>query len=212
MKLFKNILYFFFPIFCKICLKEQEHTLCKDCKNKVQKATEFEIENIRVLPCFKYEEVSQKLILGLKYNGKIENVQIIAKLILEEKKSEFKNIDYIIPVGTSFIKRALKGFSTPALIANELNKTLNIKVLNNFFGKKFFGIKASQVGLSRFERLQNLKNAFWVKQKNLIKGKNIILIDDVITTGATINTCIKELLKENPKEIKIISFLHRNLS
>ncbi len=63
----------------------------------------------------------------------------------------------------------------------------------------------SQVGLKRHERMQNLKNTFLVTESALVKGKTIILVDDVMTTGATANECAATLKKVGAKRVKVVT-------
>jgi competence protein ComFC len=202
---------FFFPKTCIICSSEGL-SVCTTCFSSMEKCEDFEIfDGIKAFSCFKYNEISGKIIKDLKYNGRAENAKEIAEM-LYEANIPFEKFDFIIPVGTSFLKRVIRKYNAPNLIANHLNKRMKKRVLHSFFGKKFFGVKKSQVGLSRFERMENLKNAFYVKSAVNLEGKRILLIDDVITTGATVRTCVKEISKFNPSEIIILSFARRDLS
>ena len=123
-------------------------------------------------------------------------------------------IDYMVCVPMSKARLRKKGFNHSLLLAKDLSKLSNIIFLKDALIK----IKdtKTQVGLNYDERKRNLKNSFILKEKykNTLKNKNILIVDDVFTTGSTINECAKAL-KLCGKANKIISITiaktHKNV-
>lgn len=100
-------------------------------------------------------------------------------------------------------KRWARGYNQTELIAKGLSKKLNIKLKSNVL-KKIRNTK-KQSSLTKTERKQNIKDAFIVINENDIADKKIILFDDIITTGSTLNECSKILRKANVKEVAILT-------
>lgn len=163
------------------------------------------IEETEVLSCFTFTHPADKIIKDLKYNEAHFNAKVIADLIYENHKEELEKADFLIPVPASIISRFKKNYNPPSLIANHLHK----KVLHFAFKKQ---IGKSQVGLSRKERIENMKDTF-IATKNafVIQNKNVIIIDDTITTGATISALAREVKKFKPLQVKAICFTFKEL-
>ncbi len=109
--------------------------------------------------------------------------------------------DGIVPVPLSIRSLRKRGFNQSLLIARVISKKLNVPLLMDNLRK----IKETppQIGLSARERLLNLKNVFEVRGS--IKGLRLLLVDDVMTTGATVAECSKELMKAEAKEVTVIT-------
>lgn len=137
-----------------------------------------------------YQGALKELILIYKY-GEMEEVKyLLSDLYLELMKREFNfDFDYLIPVPMD--KNRKRGFNHILEIVNLVSKKTGIKVLSGNLIK----IKSTkpQVELDGNKRLKNLNNAFKVKNRQKIKGKKVLLFDDVYTTGTTILQCSKEL-------------------
>ena len=115
-------------------------------------------------------------------------------------KDIFKEgVDLIVPVPLHYTRLIKRKYNQSALLAKELGKLTGIEVdyKSLIKGK----ITKPQVDCTGNERLQNLKGAFYVKNHKKIKGKKILLIDDVLTTGSTVNECAKALKSAQPKSI-----------
>lgn len=117
--------------------------------------------------------------------------------------THFHNIDIIAPVPMNFFKEWWKGYNHSDKIAQRLAKSLRLVCLH-LLSKKFF-IKRQAVS-SRAERLVNIKNVFILNTMYDIKGKNILLIDDITTTGATANECAKVLLNAGARNVFLLTF------
>lgn len=208
-----SVLDFFLPRVCISCnnkLVPEEHSICENCYSKIKPADisflksefirKFEEENIikDFLSLFIFDENSpiRDLLHGLKYDKKFRLGIFLGKLLAAnfDKKINTWDIDFVIPVPLHKLKKAERCFNQSFYIAKTFVKNTDIKVKTNAIKRKRF--TATQTKLNSEERKVNMKDAFVIKNKRIIEGKNIILLDDVITTGATISECAK-ILKQN---------------
>ena len=118
-----------------------------------------------------------------------------------------KTIDFIIPVPLYSAKLRERGFNQSAELTVQISERFNIPIsLNNLYRTRY---TLSQTGLSRHERLLNVRAAFSVKNNPFLK-KRVLLIDDVFTTGATVNECSKTLLKAGAQTVRILTLARGN--
>lgn len=216
----ESLLNFFLPCFCKQCnikLDDTSELLCDECKPLLNYLTHSNLNELykknfsdsyidEIISTFGYidENPIQPLIHALKYNANFKSSDYLIRLILEYHNN-FKNyshIDLIIPVPLHKKKELIRGYNQSFILAKSLNQKTNINVANNILIRKKF--TESQTKFNKTERLNNVSSAFYITNEKIIKGKNILLLDDVITTGATINECAKVLKQK--KANKVIAF------
>ena len=190
-----SVLNFLFPQKCVGCGKKNK-ILCQECLKRIDYPAFLKCNNIFAASDYNDETV-KKAIWLLKYRGIKQIAEPLAELIKQRiwEKIKFKDAT-IIPIPLSRTRMRERGFNQSELIA----KYLSDKVITNVLYK----IKetASQVSLkNREERLNNLKDCFAIKNPEIIKDKNIILIDDVSTTGATVREARKVLRPAGAKKI-----------
>ena len=106
----------------------------------------------------------------------------------------FNTIDVLIPVPLHPKKFKIRGFNQADLIATGIHNYTDIPIDTHSLKRRVF--TESQTKKNRIERWKNVQNAFVMKDKNALNKKHILLIDDVFTTGATLEACIKTLQKE----------------
>lgn len=199
-KLIHTFLNFLFPHQCLGCGKNNE-LLCKECLEKIGWPSLIKDGNIFSASDYG-DETMKKAVWTLKYKKAKILAEPIAELIHRRiwNKMETKN-PILIPVPLSKKRMRERGFNQSELIARHLSdKIKNIGCLTNVLYK----IKETPTQVSvknRKERLGNLKNCFTVKNPELIKDKNIILIDDVSTTGATLKEASKILKQAGAKKV-----------
>ena len=182
---------------CIIC--ESEFIgICPLCKSKIQRVK----ENDEILSYGYYNGVLKKLILEFKYNKNFVAGSILAEFLCEIIKNNAMDIDYIVFIPSS--KKAMKerGFNQCEYLAQELKKRLNINICKDVIRNKNV---MEQKLLSRDERINNIKGAFSLKSNKNIKNKKLLLIDDVITTGATLYECQKILIENGAISIKMLT-------
>lgn len=192
---------------CQVCgkpLVSQESIICEEC---IIDKPHFKIARGFGL----YDGALKKAINLLKYQG-IKRLSkplcdIIFRINPAPEKSlcgvKIPDVDLILPVPLHKKRLMQREFNQSALLANGIGKRLGVKVAIDCLARTKNTIP--QVGLSGKERRQNLKGAFEVRNKNLIQGKTIMLIDDVFTTGATVRECSKVLKKSGAGDIYVIT-------
>ncbi len=225
-----NFLNILFPEHCPICekpsLDHKTTPICTDCWQtirpysgpKCQKCNKPHVSDIPTIcgdclndePAFKfaksfgiYEGVLKKAINLLKYHNVKRLSKPLTDIILQIK---IPRADSLIPVPLYKKRLRHREFNQSALLAKNIAKSLGVKVLLNCLVK----IKDTmpQVGLSSRDRIKNIKKTFEVTNKKLIEGENIILVDDVFTTGATVRECSKVLKRAGAEDIYVITLAH----
>jgi len=200
-----NLLY---PQFCFNCGREGSY-LCEDCKSTLeilQSHQKYIFKNLKDLYfALPYQNLLIKnLIQKFKYQPFVKELAIpltsliITHFQLLDNKPNFS--DYIlIPVPLEKRKLKWRGFNQAEEIGKELSKFLKISLLNNVLAK----IKETppQVELSDEERKENIKGVFTVRNGVLIKNRKILLVDDIYTTGSTLEECAKVLKETGAKEV-----------
>lgn len=149
---------------------------------------------------FEEDKELQSIIHALKYEKKFLIGKYLGRLLAEMRSdiiSEWK-IDYIIPVPLHRLKLSERGYNQSYYIAKGLGRELSVPVKSIFV--KRIKYTQSQTMLSRIERQANLSDAFKAYGKE-IKSKKILIVDDVITTGATTNKCAKVLLEAGAAKV-----------
>jgi ComF family protein len=126
-------------------------------------------------------------------------------LIRDILKDHVLAADYVVPVPLHISKKRERGYNQSDLICDGVSDVLKIESLKKCLKRKRF--TRSQTKLTREERQSNVKDAFEVrkKYKEIIRDKNIILVDDVITTGSTILECARVLKENDCRSILICS-------
>lgn len=212
-KIIWNFLSFLFFKKCIICGKNG-HQLCQDCCHLIELENGFLFNKKNRAPDLKYLDkiywasnyqnfVIKKLIKKYKYSPFYKNLFFVFSKILcdfiELNELTFNEIDLIINVPATIKRKKWRGFDHIEKFCLEFGGKINIPVCKNNLIK----IKNSkaQVALSKEQRKENLENAFFVGNPEKIKGKNIMLIDDVLTTGTTLNECAKTLKQAGCKKI-----------
>ena len=151
---------------------------------------------------FAYDEYSKKLILSFKHADRTDLVPFLSKLLYYRGKHILENADYIMPVPLYWQRLMKRKYNQSALLTVKLSKITGKPYLLN----TLLRIKKtqSQGHKTREERIKNIQNAFCVHHAEKIKGKTIVLIDDVYTTGATLNECAKVLRQAGAKRVEAL--------
>lgn len=186
----------------KVEEKKIEYTRCKFCENK-----NFYFD--RAISCIEYCDKSKVLVLSLKYYGNTYMSRYIAHVMRDKLDFEQLSADYIIPVPLHKKRMRIRGFNQAEKIASYLSECTNIPIIDcvkrNRNTKRLYA-------LNKFQREKELKNAFEVKEDSEeIIGKRIILVDDIFTTGTTVNEISKKLKIYGVDEIIVLTFLTRNI-
>lgn len=155
-----------------------------------------------------YEELAQKLISQFKFGPQRAAAPPMAKIVADFLTGQGLQKDWLVvhvPTATKRIRD--RGFDHAGILANELARNLGLESAN-VLGR--IG-QSRQVGARRVQRLQQLKDNYYVRLPSRVKGKNILLIDDVITTGATLETCAGVLRAAGAKHVSAVVFARKPL-
>lgn len=213
-KFIEKILDLIFPPVCGICNKEINTYLCGKCEKEINKITcvgENRYDNKYFsthMYLFKYEGIIRNKIISYKFNDKPYLYKTFCEIFVKNKKvCEFlKKYDIIISVPMYKKKKNQRGYNQSELIAKETAKKVeNIEYRNDILIK--IRNTAKQSSLNKEQRKENLKNAYVVKSSNkeYILNKNILIFDDIYTTGSTANECAKMLKEAGAKNIGILT-------
>ena len=150
-----------------------------------------------------YKGPLRKAINLLKYHNMKRLSKPLSALILSMK---IPQVDAVMPIPLYKDRLRQREFNQSALIAKYTAKNTGTSLLVDCLVK--VRDTMPQVGLTSMERRRNIKNAFEVEKKELIKGKDILLMDDVITTGATVRECSKVLKKAGAANVYVMALAH----
>ncbi len=184
--------------FCQKCgkpLSNNEDTICKRCKE-----TPLSLNYIRGIGIF--DEPLRTIIHLFKYKRKLSLGKRLSNLLVSTFNSAvvLHNADVITPVPLHRVKFRERGYNQSEILARGLSKGTGIEYENLV---KRIRYTRSQALMNEYDdRIKNVEGAFKVIKN--VKGKNILLVDDVTTTGATLNAIAKEILKEGAKSISAI--------
>lgn len=207
LKLLKNFLELFFPRCCCICgkaLVEGEKEICLHClsslpvalnvdgeKNYVEKRFigRLPIEAATALLVFEQKNKTQELLHQIKYQGNERLAVLLGRQLGLKLASNprFQTVDAIIPVPLHRRRERQRGYNQSLLICQGIVKHFQRPLItNNLIRKKY---TETQTKKNREERLENMKEVFTVRNSKELENKHILIVDDVITTGATTEAC-----------------------
>jgi ComF family protein len=148
------------------------------------------------------------LIHNLKYKGIQEIGFELGRIYgLSLKSSGFTDdIDLILPVPLHPSKKRIRGFNQSELISKGIGEVTGLPVDLLSLSRK--NISETQTRRSRYERWTNVEGIFSVSFPEVLKGKHILLVDDVITTGSTIESCANELLKIDEVKVSVVALAY----
>ena len=181
---------------------------CKKCGKPLKKGSRCHLcrtHDFRFLASrapYIYDGPAAAMIKSLKYHGNLSLVPVIADLLSDFWQELDWNIDIIIPVPLSEERKAQRGFNQSEMIARAFAKRTGLKADPRALMKIKHTLQ--QVGLNAEERRENLHGAF-AAENVLIRGKRILLMDDVMTTGSTFAECSAVLLDNGARSVNCLS-------
>lgn len=184
---------------CRICgspFEIETDSLCLSCLHKKPPYTKSR-------SLFKFNENSRLLIHKFKYHDRTYLVNFFASLLYSKYKSLIDEADIITCVPMHKMKRLFRLYNHSHMLAKEISKISGKEFIYEILHKSKY--TKSQAFLSKLARKENLKGSIICKYPERACGKKIVLIDDVITTGSTINLCSRVLSSAGAKSISVIS-------
>lgn len=193
---------------CHICNKRNEEIkeyICKDCKSNLDVLNREIYNNSTYISktyySLAYNRFIREQIKRYKYNEKTYLYKLFGNLLIDtiNKHNISDDVDMIMYVPMHRRKEAKRGYNQSELLARHISKVLNISVNHNLIKIKY---TEEQHKSNKIQRLSNLDKAFKINNNQEIIGKKILLIDDIITTGTTLEQCAKAILENGA--IKVI--------
>ncbi len=195
----ENIIDILFPKICVGCGKEGNY-ICEKCSLFLSEATSiFARGNLReVISVWEYEGLIKKIILRIKYDGIFDTINELVKKVFERREPYIPE-DMVITFVPMFKKKEKrKGFNQAELIARKVGEITGREVLPLLEKIKD---TPSQTELDKKERVKNVKNSFQMK-KGASCPRDILIVDDVWTSGATMEECARVLRKSGARNIR----------
>ncbi|WP_397445159.1 ComF family protein [Polaribacter sp. R77954] len=226
MKLLKDLFYLFYPKLCVVCeehLVENETVICTICRHDLPLTNFQDYTNNKVTQTFfgrvlvekgyallfyRKKGTTQQMIHDLKYQGNQEIGLFFGNWLgqLLQENKELDSVDVIIPVPLHPKKLKERGYNQ----VTEFGKRLSYFLKTKFIENELIRISSTktQTFKARFERFSNNDTKFLLKDPSKFNNQHILLIDDVITTGATLEACAKEFLKSENCKISILTMAY----
>lgn len=214
----------FFPHLCEACdqpLAKGENILCTHCLHKLprtgahRKADKYltakfygklDINEVFSFLYFRKHSSVQQLLHRLKYKNKPEIGIFLGKLYgseLNEVSHRLADYDFIVPVPLHSSRQRRRGYNQSEKFSKGLGEALDIPV--NISSVKRLYKSQTQTRKTRQQRWENVKDIFSISHPEEIMGKKILLTDDIVTTGATIEACAQQLFKAGASKISVIT-------
>lgn len=216
-----DFVYLFFPRYCLGCnnaLVKGEETICTTCmlemaktddylyqENALYKRLSLQMPLVRAMALFKFSKNGrvQQVLHQLKYKNHPEIGVMLGRVYGERMIAGGlgQAFDLILPVPLHPARRRRRGYNQSAKFAEGLSEKLGVPFSDSTLAR---GIKTeTQTRKSKLDRLENMKGVFQVNHRESLAGKRILLVDDVVTTGATLEACGQLLFKEGCSELSI---------
>lgn len=220
--IYKQILDFFFPRICIACEKQYtdtESAICIHCLWNLPRTNpqidgildsrfwgKLEIEGVHSFLKFSKKGKVQKILHALKYKNQPELASFLGKIYAQELENEsfVHQVDYLLPVPLHIKRQKERGYNQAREFAEGLGKVLQKPVLNDIVERQVNTLSQTKTK-SRFGRFKNLEKAFQIIDNELVNNKSIAIIDDVLTTGSTIEVLGNELKKAGAKNLYVIT-------
>lgn len=193
---------------CYVCKEKSNYInnyLCSECESRIiyiYKEVDIDSQFVdRCIYCVFYNRFMKELVHGFKFNNKSYLYKLLAEIMVGtiEFKELIDDIDMIMYVPIHRRKEAIRGYNQSELLAGYISKKLDLSLSSNNLIKYKWTKEQNQ--LKRQERQMNLKDSFKIKNPEEVINKNVLLIDDILTTGSTFDECGRTLKNSGAKRI-----------
>lgn len=222
--LLQRVLNVMTPDKCAICgspLRGSEEHICVSCLSELPFTDTWKnpadndmvkmfwhqipIERSCALFHYKSHSPSSQAIYSLKYKGKPDMGRFLGRLLGEnaQKVDFFAGIDAIIPIPLTKSRMAERGYNQCLMVAEGLSEVCHLPILEDAVERVTF--LESQTHKNRWQRRENVEQVFRLAGRTDLKGKHLLIVDDVCTTGATILACCEELMKAGNVKFSVLT-------
>ncbi|MGI8526071.1 MAG: ComF family protein [Pseudolabrys sp.] len=160
----------------------------------------------RARAAVRYDDIARALVHALKYSDRLDLSPLMGSWMARAGRELLDGADALIPVPLHWRRLWARRFNQSAALAEAISATSKVPVLHGALRR--VRATAQQVGLSKSERAENVQGAFRVgaEAKSSVTGRRVILIDDVLTSGATCDTCARALLRAGAAHVDVLVF------
>jgi ComF family protein len=160
----------------------------------------------RARAAVRYDDIAKKLVHSLKYGDRLDLAPMMGRWMATAGRNLVAEADAIVPVPLHWRRQWARRFNQAALLSEVISDATSVPVAHGALKR----VKATpqQVGLKQTERALNVQGAFRVlpAHKGAVAGRRLILVDDVITTGATVDACARALLRAGAAQVDVLAF------
>jgi ComF family protein len=160
----------------------------------------------RARAAVRFDEISRALVHALKYGDRLDLAPMMGRWLSQAGRELLDDADALVPVPLHWRRRWARRFNQSVVLAAEVSAASGVPIAAGALKRVKF--TAQQVGLSRSERTANVQGAFRVPPdgKAAIAGRRLVLVDDVLTSGATVEGCAKALLRAGARNVDVLVF------
>ena len=191
------------PPFCRCCSRPFEGVIAGDfsCPNCEDRAPAFDC----VVSIYQAKGVLRDLIHRFKYGRQFYLRRVLAAYLVEamqDSRIQADPADCLVPVPLHPARLRERGFNQADALAESLSKRIRLPILRCIERRRYTG---TQTRFARIERMQNLRNAFALRKNSDVRGKHLLLLDDVLTTGSTLHECALVLRSAGAESVRAIT-------
>ncbi|MBS1730318.1 MAG: ComF family protein [Bacteroidetes bacterium] len=217
----RDLSHLFFPHNCLGCFSDvlsPDQFLCAACFFKLPETGFFKhpenamekifygrlpVQHAGSAYYFNHDSILHRLVIQFKYQGRKDIGDYLGKLLCKELilSMRYDNLDAVIAMPLNKAREKIRGFNQSSVLAKKIAQSLQIPLLENVLERKIN--TQSQTTKGRIARWENMQNNFIVIDPKPLENKHILLVDDIITTGATLEACGMEILKTNNSKLSI---------
>lgn len=226
---FNDIINLVYPFICAGCgsdLLSRHSYLCLDCINEMPH-TDFHLHLLNPVEkifrgripitsataavYFTKQSSVQQLLHRLKYRGDKRAGEYMGRIMGKNLKSceWLHDVDGIVPLPLNIKKERKRGYNQAEIICGGISEEMNVRIFNDIVSRTSFS--ETQTHKSRMERWSNIEGKFQLNKSVDVSIRHLLLVDDVVTTGATLESCGRELLKSDGVKLSIATFAYTSL-
>lgn len=221
---FHRLLDLISPRLCEVCgsrLSVTEEVICGSCNLHLPRTCyhlnpyenemarlfwgQIPIERATALYFFHPHAETANIIYTMKYKNHPEIGQVMGRMVAKEvlKSGFFEGIDAVVPIPLATKRQRQRGYNQSLEIALGINEVTGLPILDKIIRRTLF--EGSQTSRGRWERNDNVERVFELTDASSASGRHLLIVDDVVTTGATVIACAKELCKADNVKVSVLS-------